>query len=175
MAILYALLVFGFLRRSEFREKTDWPPLVYLGSLVGIVGAFNHLGLDRWLAAHLGWLGALLQSDFGLFVALLFVTICVLRLAMPSTATIAICATIFMPIADHAGINPWVVGFIILLLGDLWFLPYQCGHYLQFAEDTRDKRVYDEGAFLRFNALMNFVRLGAAYVSIPYWRALGLL
>jgi divalent anion:Na+ symporter, DASS family len=175
MAILYALLMFGFLRRSEFREKTDWPSLVYLGSLVGIIGAFNHLGLDRWLAAHLGGLGAVLQNDFGLFVALLFVAICVLRLAMPNTATIAICATIFMPMADIAGVNPWVVGFVILLLGDLWFLPYQCGYYLQFAEDTREKRVYDESAFLRFNAFMNFVRLGAVYASIPFWRALGFL
>jgi di/tricarboxylate transporter len=175
MAILYALLVFGFLRRNEFREKTDWPSLVYLGSLVGIVGAFNHLGLDRWVSAQLGDLGTAMQADFALFVVLLFVAMCVLRLAMPNTAAIAICATIFMPMAVQAGVNPWVVGFIILLFGDVWFVPYQCSHYQQFAEDTREKRVYDEGAFLRFNAFMNFVRLAGVCASLPYWRALGLL
>ena len=175
VAVLYALLLFGFLRKSEFREKTDWPSLIYLGTLVGIIGVFNHLGLDRWLAQHLGGFGEIMRTSFPTFLALLFGVILVMRLAIPNSAAIAICATVFMPIAQHVGINPWVLGFIILLLGDIWFFPFQCSHYQQFRETTEDKAVYDERSFLRFNALMNFVRLAAVYASIPFWRAAGLL
>ena len=175
VAILYALLLFGFLRKSEFREKTDWPSLIYLGTLVGIIGVFNHLGLDRWLAHHLAGLGEVMRTNFPAFLGLLFAVIFVMRLAIPNSATIAICATVFMPIAQQAGFNPWVIGFIILLLGDIWFFPYQCSHYQQLRENAADKAVYDERAFLRFNALMNFVRLAGVYASIPFWRGTGLL
>ena len=175
MTILYGLLLLGFLRKNEFRQNIDWPSLVYLGSLVGIVGTFNYLGLDKWLGHHLAVLGNMLQSNFGLFVLVLSAVIFVIRLVMPNTATIAICATIFMPIAAQVGVNAWVVGFIILLLGDIWIFPYQCSHYTQFQELTREKAVYDEGAFLKYNLFMNFVRIGGIYASIPYWTALGIL
>lgn len=42
MAILYGLLLFGYLSRSEFKEKTDWPGLVYLGTLIGVIATFNY-------------------------------------------------------------------------------------------------------------------------------------
>jgi di/tricarboxylate transporter len=175
MAILYGLLLFGFLSRSEFKEKTDWPGLVYLGTLIGVIGTFNYLGLDKWLTAELAVLGDVLRTSFGLFVALLFVVIFVIRLVFPNTATIAICATIFMPVASQAGVNPWVIGFILLLLGDMWVFPYQCPHYQQFQELVREKRIYDESMFLKFNMLMNVVRLAGVYAAIPFWAALGLL
>lgn len=175
LAILFTLLLFGTLRKNEFREKTDWPSLLYLGSLVGILNVFSYFGLDKWIGTHLSGLGGLMQTDFNVFVAILFGVVVLLRFAIPNTATIALCATIFMPLAANAGIHPWVIGFILLLLGDLWLLPYQCPHYQQFSELIRAKGVYDEKAFLRFNLLMNLVRLGGVYASIPFWAGLGLL
>ena len=175
MAILYTLLLFGTLRKNEFREKTDWPSLLYLGSLVGMLNVFVYFGLDKVISGHLSGLGDLMRSDFNLFVAVLFGVVVLLRLAIPNTATIALCATIFMPLASHAGVHPWVIGFILLLLGDLWLLPYQCPHYQQFIEILRSKQIYDEGAFIRFNLFMNLVRLAGVYASIPFWTWLGLL
>ncbi|MBE0619427.1 MAG: anion permease [Burkholderiales bacterium] len=174
LAILYAMLLFGFLRKSEFKERIDWPFLVYLGGIVGIVAAFNYVGLAAWMAQHLSGLGEYMQRDFPLFVALLFAIIALIRLAVPISATIVVAATVFMPLAGIYGVNPWLVGFIILVLGEMWFLPYQCSYYLQFREIARDG-VYDEKRFLIFNALMNAAKLGAVYASIPFWRAMGLL
>jgi divalent anion:Na+ symporter, DASS family len=175
MAILYGLLLFGFLNKTEFREKTDWPSLVYLGCLIGMLNVFGYFGLDKSIGLHLAAVGEVMKTNFQLFVAILFGVVLVMRLAIPNTATIALCATIFMPIAAQVGINPWVIGFMLLLLGDLWLLPYQCPHYQQFQAIVRDKGVYDEKAFLKFNLFMNLVRLGGIYVSIPFWTALGLL
>ncbi len=175
LAIFYALLLVGSLSRKELKEKIDWPFLLYLSGLTGLVNAFNYLGIDRQLAAQLPLLGATMREDFGLFILLLFAAIFVIRLAVPISATIVILASLLMPIAEINGVNPWIVGFCVLLLGESWFLPYQCSYYLQFQAINRQEPLYRENVFLVYNGAMNFARLGAVFVSIPFWKAFGLL
>lgn len=175
LAILYGLLLFGSLTKEEFREKIDWPFLLYLAGIVGLTAALNHLGLTRLLAEKLPALGEVMRSSFPLFVLLLAGVIFVIRLAVPISATIVILATLFMPVAEAHGVNPWVVGFVILVLGEMWFFPYQCSYYLQFQQLTRNCEFYDERTFLRFNLLSNALKLASVYASIPWWKMLGLL
>jgi DASS family divalent anion:Na+ symporter len=177
LAIFYGLLLFGSLSRKELKEQIDWPFLLYLSGLTGLVSTFNTLGLDQQLAAALPGLGNVMREQFALFVLLLFGLILIIRLAVPISATIVILASLLMPVAEINGVNPWVVGFIILLLGEIWFLPYQCSYYLQWREIHRNqpRPLYDEHRFLSYNALMNLARLAAVYVSLPFWKAAGLL
>jgi di/tricarboxylate transporter len=175
LAVLYALLLFGSLSKKEFREKIDWPFLLYLAGIVGLTAALNHLGLTQKLAGQLPELGAIMQHNFALFIALLAGLIFIIRLAVPISATIVVLVTVLMPIADSHGVNPWIVGFIVLVLGEMWFFPYQCSYYLQFQKLTGHSSLYDEPGFLRFNWIMNGLKLLAIYVSIPWWKALGLL
>ncbi|HJV79815.1 SLC13 family permease [Noviherbaspirillum sp.] len=174
-AMLFGLLLCGVLRKQELKEKVDWTFLLYLSGITGIVAAFDYLGLDKALGAALPGLGATMRGSFGVFVLLLFGLVNLVRLVVPINATVVILAAILMPLADIGGVNPWVVGFIILLFAETWFFPYQCSYYLQLQEANRQQAMYDERAFLRFNALMNFARLAAVYVSLPYWKMLGLL
>ncbi len=175
LAVLYGLLMFGFLRKDEFRQKIDWPFLVYLGGISGIVATFNYLGLDAWLARDLNGLASVLQGNLELFIVLLAVLVLLVRLVVPISATIVLLATVFVPLADSVGVNPWVVGFIVLVLGELWFFPYQCSYYQQFRQLAGAGDQYDERAFLRFNALMNLAKVAALFASLPYWRSQGLL
>ena len=175
LAILYGLLLFGSLSKEEFREKIDWPFLLYLAGIVGLTAALNYLGLTRLLAERLPALGEIMRGSFALFVLLLAGLIFVIRLAVPISATIVILATLFMPVAEAHGVNPWVVGFVILVLGEMWFFPYQCSYYQQFQQLTRNCEFYDERSFLRFNWLSNGLKLASVYAAIPWWKALGLL
>lgn len=175
LAILYVLLVFGFLRKEEFRDKIDWPFLVYLAGIVGLVGAFNAVGLQNWLAVQLAPLGSLMQKSFPLFIAALAAIIFVIRLAVPISTTIVIVAAVMMPLASAYGINAWIVGFIVLMLGEMWFFPYQCSYYVQLRDLLGKSEVYDERRFLAFNLASNVGKLVALYISLPYWKALGLL
>ena len=174
-AMLFGLLLCGTLYKKELKEKVDWTFLLYLSGVTGIVSAFSYLGLDHQLAVALPGLGDYMRTNFSLFILLLFALITVIRLAVPINATVVIMAAIFMPLAEISGINPWVLGFVILIFSEGWFLPYQCSYYLQLQELNRDKPMYDEKSFLRFNALLNFARLAAVYASLPYWKMLGLM
>ncbi|CAB1370166.1 SLC13 family permease [Denitratisoma oestradiolicum] len=175
LAVLYGLLLFGTLSKKEFQQRIDWPFLFYLAGIVGITAAFSHLGLDRLIAARLPWLGEIMRSSFPLFILALAGVIFIIRLAVPISATIVILATVFMPVAEAYGVNSWIVGFLILVLGEMWFFPYQCSYYLQFRQLTHHCESFDERRFLLFNALGNGARLAALYLSIPYWKLLGLL
>ena len=177
LAAVCLLLLLGSLNKKEFREKIDWPFLLYLSEMVGIIGVFNYLGLNKWVAAGLSGLGIdnYLSGNLTIFIALIFGVIFLIRLAVPISATIVILLALFIPLAEKNGINPWVVGFIILILGEMWVFPYQCSYYLQMQELNRSKGLYNEKAFLRFNMLMNIVRVLAIYFSIYYWRMVGLL
>ena len=123
LSILYGLLLCGFLTKKEFRQQVDWPFLIYLASIVGIIAIINCVGLDRLIAHQLSGLGQVMRTDFAGFILLLAAITFVLRLVMPINAAIVILAAVFMPLADHAGINQWVVGFIILVLGEMWMFP----------------------------------------------------
>jgi DASS family divalent anion:Na+ symporter len=174
-ALLFGLLLCGTLRKKELKEKVDWTFLLYLGGITGIVAAFNYLGLDAALGSAVPWLGHTMRTNFPLFILMLFVLICVIRLAVPINATVVVLAAVLLPLAELNGVNAWVLGFIILILSEMWFLPYQCSYYLQMQEMNRHKPLYDEKAFLRFNAISNVARLAAVYASLPYWKMLGLL
>jgi DASS family divalent anion:Na+ symporter len=174
-AMLFGLLLCGMLDKKELKEKVDWTLLLYLSGISGIVAVFNHVGLDRALAAALPGLEGGMRGNLGLLVLLLFVLVNVIRLAVPSNATTVILATILMPLANAFGINEWLVGFAILVFSDTWFFPYQCSYYLQLQDMNQRDPMYDERLFLRFNALMNLARLLAVYAAFPYWQMLGLL
>ena len=173
--LLFFLLAFNYLKGSEFKDKIDWPFLMYLAGITGMVAAMNYLGISAWLSGKLGFLGAPMSDNFPLFVGLLVGVLSMMRLFAPINAVVAIAATVLMPLADIHGVSPWVVGFIILTVGELWWLPYQCSYYLQFQELTKKRRLYDETHFLIANAALNVVKIGALYAALPLWKKAGLL
>jgi DASS family divalent anion:Na+ symporter len=175
LTILDGLLLCGFLTRKEFREQVDWTFLAYLAGVVGIVNVVEHVGLGAMLAGHLAPIGAWMRQDLATFFIMLAGLVFVMRLIVPIPATIVLLAVTFMPIAASAGVNQWVVGFAILMLGEMWFLPYQCSYYLQFQEMCLRRSAYDERRLLWCNAWMNVAKLVALVASLPYWRALGLI
>ncbi|MBF0338680.1 MAG: anion permease [Nitrospirae bacterium] len=175
MSILYALLIFGTLSKKEFKEKIDWPFLIYLATVVGIISTMKSVGLDSVIAGKLTGLFYYMRYDFNLFILILSAIIFIMRLAIPINAVIVLVAAVFMPLADLAGVNSWVLGFIILVLGEMWVFPYQCSYYMQFQEMSLSKGMYDEKSFLKFNMLVNVIKIIAIYATIPYWKMAGLL
>ena len=175
MGLMFSFLILRLIDKEDFKKRIDWALLIYLASLVGFGASFSFLGMDRWVSGQLGSLGTLLHENLNLFLLLLSLGMMAVRLVLPMSPAIAIAATILMPMADAQGISSWVVGFAILTLGEMWFFPFQSTQYLQLREMPVGEAFFDERRFLIFNGIMNLVKIAALYLSIPYWRTLGLL
>ncbi len=175
MGLMFSFLMLRLIDKDEFRKRIDWTLLIYLASLVGFGATFSYLGIDRWISTQFGMLGTSLHDNLPLFFLFLSFGMMVIRLVLPMSPAIAIAATILMPMADAWGVSPWVVGFAILNLGEMWFFPFQSSQYLQLREMPLGASFFDERRFLIFNGIMNLIKIAALCLSIPYWKAVGLL
>ena len=175
LAILFGLLMFGFVSKTEFKENIDWSFLIFLGSLIGLVASMNQVGVDKWLTVQLGWLNFIMANNFPLFIILLAVAISAIRLILPINATVIIFATIFLPSAVNIGVNPWLVGFLILFLSESFVLPYQASYYSQYCSLTGVGYPSKDRRLIPYNIGLILMKLIAIYVSLPFWHYLGLL
>lgn len=172
--LLVGLLLMGLFSKKDFQQKIDWPMIFFLLSLDGLSRAISYLGLDAALAHSVGNGFDFVEGRMVLFIPVALLVTVALRLVLPITAGMVVAAIILLPIGQAQFINPWVVVFLTALFSDIWFLPYQCSPYLQVVGSGLG-RYYRQAEFLRYNHLMNLSRVAAAYLSIPFWEALGLV
>jgi len=176
LLLLNLILLVGALSKAEFREKLDWPFLLFVAGLYGVTAIISEVGIDRRITELLTpILTAGGGDEFPLLILMVLAVVLLVRLAMPINAGMVLGLSIFMPVAAALGINPWVVGFLVAMFSDIWFAPYQCSYYMQLREFNAEHHYFDESSFLRLNHWMNAARVLAAFVSIPYWQWLGLL
>ena len=175
LGVLFVVLSLGILKKNEFRTEIDWPFLILLGSLVGISESMSYLGLDTHFGSYLAWMGDSMKSNFSLFILILSGMILAVRFVIPNTTAVAIFATILIPMAESKGINPWIIGAIILNISDAWFFPYQCSYYLQFQELLTKEPLFNEKLILRGNFVSTLIRFFSIYLSLGYFSYMGIL
>jgi DASS family divalent anion:Na+ symporter len=175
LIVLYAVLVLGILSKNDFQKEIDWTFLIYQAALIGLVKTISFTGLDTMLGNHLLWIGIYIKANIFIFVLMLTAVILALRLFIPNNATVIILASILFPIAELSGLNTWVVAYIILMMSDAWFLPYQCTYYVQFDDMMKSKNLVNLKDVIGINAFSILFRVAAIFASIPYWRMIGLL
>jgi len=168
-------LAWNTLDKKAFKDKIDWPFLFLLGTLIGLAKAISFLQIDDIIASQLGGLIELMKYNFYLFVLALAFIIFIIRFAVSINATVVIVASIFLPLSESAGINAWVMGFMILTLSEAFLVPYQCSYYIMFKSFNEKYDIYDESSFLKFNILGSLIRIIAIYASIPLWQAMEIL
>ena len=174
LAVLCLMLFLGMLSRHAFVTKIDWAFLVLLGSMIGIVETMNHLGIERFIMGELSWLGVYMRQDFALFVLALAAVFLIARLFIPLNQAIIVFAAALIPIASNAGISPWVVGFVLLILAETAFFPHQSPYIFLFDRLTSDVD-RDVRRVQLFHALLIPFKLAAILVAIPFWHRIGVL
>lgn len=175
LSIICSLLVLNVLTRDDFIKKIDWAFLFLLTSMIGFMGTMSYMGLDRVLIDEFGWLKDSMRNDFSIFVLTLTGAVLVVRFFIPLNSAILIFAAALIPLASGAGISPWVVGFIILIMSETAFFGYQSPYILFFRNLVKDDVTYSEVQVQLFHGILVLVKLGAIYASIPFWRAIGVL
>ena len=175
LGIFFLFLSLGLMGKKDFQNKIDWSFLVMLGSLVGLAKTMSYIELDAWIGSNLRWLGYYMSNNFSIFILVFLVTIITIRLLLPNNATVAIFATILLPMAEANGINPWLIGILLLGFSDIWLFPYQCSYYLLFREIMSESNMFNERLMFRMNFITIAIRIVAIYLSFSYWQKLGLL
>lgn len=175
LTVLYVVLILGILTKDDFHKHIDWTFLIYQAALIGLVKTISYTGLDTILGSHLLWLGLYVKANIYIFILILSGVILAMRIFIPNNATVVILASILFPIAELSGLNAWIVAFIILMMSDAWFFPYQCTYYVQFEEMIQSKNLITLKYIVGINAFSVIFRILALFVSIPYWRMIGIL
>ncbi|MCA1994450.1 MAG: anion permease, partial [Coleofasciculus sp. S288] len=173
LGVFFVFLALEVMGKEKFRTEIDWSYLVLLGCLIGIAHTMSYIGLDTWLGDKLGWMTYFMKNDFYLFILILFGIVLVVRFVFPNKTTIAILATILIPLTESSGVHPWLIGIMILNFSDLWLLPYQSSYYILLKE--MNPNLFNERLMLLTTVLATGIRLLAVYASLPYWKYLGLL
>ena len=172
--ILFIVLFVGELEKEDFKQKIDWPFLLFLGGLIGFVKTFTYLKLDKWIGLQLSFLTNYMTSNIFMFIIVLSIIIIIIRFVLPANATVALLCAILMPVANLHGINPWVIGFCVLVISGGWFFPYQSTFYITFSNTTKGQLFTDQQSSL-FNIYGNIINILSLMISVPYWRMIGLL
>jgi DASS family divalent anion:Na+ symporter len=175
LAVLCVFLVLGTLQERHIRHNFQWDVLLLVGFFIGLERTLDYTGITEILTHHLSAVTKYMVSDFALFIVLLALVTALLRLFLPITTAGVLVASVFLPLASLNGVNPWVVGFTIIMLSETWILPSQCSYFLTLEELSGDRPVYDRKLFLRMNALSMAIRVIALFASIPFFKYLALL
>jgi DASS family divalent anion:Na+ symporter len=102
----------------------------------------------------------------------IFVILC--RVVLPWIPATLVLSLALVPAAGQVGIAPWVVGFVVLLVANTWLHPNQSDFHRVLRDATGADLVTQRDNLIAGVAL-TVITLVAVLVSIPYWRALGLL
>jgi DASS family divalent anion:Na+ symporter len=175
MISLCVLLGFNIYGRQDFRQKIPWDSIIFIGGIINLGSVLPYLNIDKWMGEAIGPYIIPLMSNPYLFVILLTITICLVRFVFVSMiATLTIFATLLIPFAAQAGINPWIVGFIILVSINVWIVNYQNSSYLTAYYATGGYMV-KHSQVVKMSLAYILISLLGFFVCIPYWKLIGLI
>lgn len=172
--ILCYLLTCGAVPIISLQRSVDWSFLLFLAAIVGMSNALPFSDLDEILGHSLQGMGGLLENNIAAFAIAFAVLIYGLRLLMPPKLVAPVMATIFIPIAIHHNVNPWVPSMMILLYCDAAFMPYQHATLMAFLSELDSDITIQNKSFFMANNLINLLRIVALLIALPFWRLNGI-
>lgn len=175
LAVYLWLFGLGMLSDKAATPQVNWPMVLYLSAMIGLVRSFDTLQLETELSGALTWLPALAARDPALFLLVLIGTTALLRLMLPAMACISVLCIMLIPLTSGSPVNPWLIVFIVTTVSEGWFFPHQSSDYQLFRTGVGEALDGQEAQFLKLNAIVQLLRLLALALAIPYWDAMGLL
>jgi len=97
-----------------------------------------------------------------------------LRLILPMVPAGFLLLVTLVPAAPQLGLSGWVVGVVCSVVAFTWLLPRQY-EVLRMVREATDGELFTDRQAIAVGAAMTGVALIAIAVSVPYWRAIGIL
>lgn len=174
LGVFIVLLTISGRDWKDYISKINWGFLLLFASVLGLFSVMKYLQLDLAMASQLNWLSQFMAQQFTLSIFILAVLIVMARKIMSISVVTLIFSFILFPLAAHAGINPWLFGFIILLFASTYRFEINSKGYLG-EEINTGNMLTNYVKMKRFQTILWFLRMIAIYLSIPFWQVTGLL
>ena len=175
------IAVFAFAALGAMRVITvntlrsvNWSFALLFGMLASMSKVFSDTGLDKWIAGAVSGLVGNLATVPVLFVAALTLLCFAVSFVLRWQAAAPLITIALAPVADAAGIHPFVVGLVALIACNGFFLPYQSTTYLAMYHGSAGK-LFTHAQARPAALAYGVVTLLALCASVIAWRAMGLL
>ncbi|WP_158299416.1 SLC13 family permease [Paenibacillus antri] len=173
LAFAYTIIR-GALDRQTLLTGIDWSFLLFLGVAFSFAAAASRLGVVDALTGALGeGMGAFAASP-AIFLAAVALLSFAVTLVIRDDPAVILLVVALLPLAEQAGVHPWVLVFVVLLSTDPFFFTYQSPTYLT-AYFSSEEASFSHRQGRRVGLLYGLTVLAIAVLCVPYWRWLGLI
>ncbi|MED4584258.1 SLC13 family permease [Brevibacillus choshinensis] len=168
------LVITGALDRQTVSTGIDWTFLLFLGVAFSFAAATQVLGIADALSSFLGNHLAMFLSSPGLLLTVLILVSFLVTLVIRDDPAVILLVTALLPLAEKAGIHPWIFIFVILLATDPFFFTYQSPTYLT-AYYSSDGKAFTHRQGQKIALAYALAIVLAITISVPYWKWIGLI
>ena len=170
---LCLLLATQVLDRTALQGQVDWSFLLFMGMAFSLADLAAHVGADAWFAMRARAALGDVTSPAAAVTAAVLVTVAV-RFALPWQTAVPLLTVALTPFAQAAGLSPLIMALVALKAGNLFLLPQQSPYYLTLYYGT-EERAFGHRDARPFAWVYAAAVLAGFLLSLPYWRALGLV
>lgn len=168
------LVITGALDRQTVSTGIDWTFLLFLGVAFSFAAATQVLGIADALSSFLGDHLAMFLSSPALLLTVVILVSFLVTLVIRDDPAVILLVTALMPLAEKAGIHPWIFVFVILLATDPFFFTYQSPTYLT-AYYSSDGKAFTHRQGQKIALAYALAIVLAITISVPYWKWMGLI
>ncbi len=168
------LVLGGVLDTNSLKKGIDWPFLLFIGVAFSFTAVASRLGVVHAMTSVLaGYLSPFMSSPY-LFILAVALASFVVTLVIRDDPAVILLVVSLLPLAQQAGIHPWILVFIILLTSDPFFFSYQSPTYLT-AYLSAEGKAFSHKQGQKVALCYGLVVIIALLLSIPFWRYCGLI
>lgn len=175
MISLCVIIGGGVLTREDFRSDIPWDSLIFIGATINLSVVFSALQINDWVVSIFSPVIAHFAHSIYLFIIVLALVTYLVRVILVSQmAYISIFMVFLVPLAVNAGINPWVVGFIIYTTVNGWLFFFQNPIFLT-AFYAANGDFVDHSQTIKLCLAYMVITVLGLFASVPLWQMLGLV
>ncbi|MFD0675144.1 SLC13 family permease [Cohnella sp. GCM10027633] len=175
MLVGFAMLVLTkTLDAQTLKTGVDWTFLLFIGIAFSFAEAAKRLGIVEAMSSYLGDKMSAFIDVPVLFLAAVMLLSFVVTFVVRDDPALILLVVALLPLAEQAGIHPWVLVFVILLSTDPFFFAYQSPTYLTAYYSAEGKSFsHRQGQWMALGYAA--AAMAAVLASVPYWKWLGLI
>jgi di/tricarboxylate transporter len=170
---LCLLLAMQVLDRAALQGQVDWSFLLFMGIAFSLADLAVHVGADAWFAMRARVVLGDITTPAAAVTATVLITVLV-RFALPWQTAVPLLTVALAPFVEAAGVSPFIVALVALKAGNVFLLPQQSPTYLTLYYGT-EERAFSHAQVRPFAWVYAAAVLAGFLLSLPYWRALGLV